>query len=337
MKKILIAAACMSIAGGVQAQSNVTMYGVVDQYMDFSQHGQGHAARIQSGGIYGSRLGVKGEEMLGGGLKAQFVLEAGIDADTGASGQGGILFGRQSYVGLEGNLGRLMLGRQYSMYSETQANYGLGGGQGWGNANNYFNEGSILRVDNSVKYESPSFGGLVFKGMFGLGENADPGQRSVGNLGSVSGQYDRGPFSIGMSYSVKQSASNNREKWAAVGTYYDFGPIKPGFLLTHVRDEIGLNRNNTYEISAEIPLSGSSLLVDIGYFRNYAFDHANASSYSLRYDYYLSKRTTLYTGVAMIRNGSNAAFTIGGATGSGLPGPAGSNARSVIAGIRHVF
>jgi predicted porin len=337
MRNILIAAACMSAFGAVQAQSGVTVYGVVDQYLDFSRNGDNSAARIQSGGLSGSRLGFKGEEALGGGLKALFTVEAGFDADTGASGQGGILFGRQSYVGLGGNFGQLTVGRQYSMYSETMANYGLGSGQAWGNANNYFNEGSILRVNNSIKYQSPSMSGLVLKAMYALGENAAPGQRSVGNLGSLSGQYDGGGFSLGLSYSTRQSAVDNREAWAALGTYYDFGPIKTGLLVTDVRDDIGVNRNRMYELSAEIPLPSSSLLLDVGRFRNRAFDQADATSYSVRYDYFLSKRTTLYTGAALIRNGRNAMFTIGGATGSGLAGPAGGSARSLIAGLRHIF
>ena len=337
MKKILIAAACIGMIGSVQAQSNVKIFGIVDQYLDVSRAGENHSARVQSGGMYGSRLGVSGEEALGGSLKALFLVEAGFDADTGASGQGGVLFGRQSYVGLGGHFGQVTLGRQYSMYYDTLVNYGLGGGLAWGNATEYFNEGSMLRVNNAVKYESPSFSGLSLKGLFGAGENSEPGMRSVGNIVSVSGQYDRGPVSMNLSYSTRQTLPSNQERWTAFGTYYNFGPIKTGFVMSDARDDRGVNRNDTYEISAEIPLTNASLLLDVGHFSNRALDNANADSYSLRYDYYLSKRTTLYTGVAYIRNDPNAMYAINGSTGAGLTGAPGNNTSGLIAGIAHMF
>jgi predicted porin len=204
MKKILIAAACMSMIGSVQAQSNVTVYGVVDQYIDFSKAGSNHGGRIQSGGLEGSRFGFRGTEDLGGGMKALYLLEGGINADDGTSGQGA-LFGRQSFVGLGGNFGQVTLGRQYSSYYDTLVNYGLGGGLAWGNATEYFNDSSSLRINNSVQYASPNFSGLVFKGMFGMGENAAPGMRSVGNAGSLGMQYEHGPF-----HSARLIRSGNR-------------------------------------------------------------------------------------------------------------------------------
>jgi predicted porin len=337
MKTTLIAAACLCMIGSVQAQTNVTAYGVVDQYFDYSRAGSNSASRVQSGGLDGSRLGFRGEEALGGGLKAVFQLEAGFDADTGTSGQGGILFGRQSYVGLGGDFGLVTLGRQYSSYYDTLVNYGLGGGLAWGNATEYFNEGSMLRINNSVKYESPNFGGFAFKGLYGMGENSAPGMHSTGNVGSVSGQYDRGPFSIGLSYSTRQTLPFNMERWTGFGTSYNFGPVKPSFLMTDVRDDIGLNRNNTFEVSAEIPLTNSSLLLDVGYFRDRTRPNANGTAYSLRYDYFMSKRTTLYTGVAYIKADRTATFGINGSTGAGLTGAPGDNSRSLIAGIRHRF
>jgi predicted porin len=338
MKKILIAAACMSMIGSVQAQSNVTVYGVVDQYLDFSKAGANHGGRIQSGGLEGSRFGFKGTEDLGGGMKALFLLEGGINADDGTSGQGA-LFGRQSFVGLGGNFGLATVGRQYSVYYDTLVNYGLGGGLAWGNATEYFNDMSTsLRINNSIKYESPNFGGLVLKGLYGMGEETEPGMRSLGNVGSFGGQYDNGRFSLGASYTQRESALNNMDRWAAFGTSYDFGPIKTAFLVSDVRDDIGLSRNNTYELSATIPLTNASLLLDIGRFHNRASDDANASSYSLRYDYFVSKRTILYGGVAYIRADRNAPkFGINGSTGAGLTGAVGDSSHAIIAGIRHAF
>lgn len=335
MKKILFAAACLSTIGSVHANS-VTIYGVMDEYIDSSNNSGNSAQRVQSGGLAGSRIGFKGSEDLGSGLKAVYLLEAGIDADTGQSGQGGLLFGRQSYVGLNGSFGQVTLGRQYSTYFDTLT-YGLGGGMAWGNANNYFNEGSMLRIDNAIKYETPDMNGLVLKGLYGMGEKAREGLLSTGDVVSIGGQYDNGPVSVNLSYSARKSQRDNREQWTSVGTSYDFGNIKAGFLAIDVRDQLALNRNSTYEVSAEIPLPRASLLLDVGYFRNRAMDQANATAYSMRYDYFLSKRTTLYTGVALIRNSKNAAFTTNGATGAGLATAAGNNVRSIIAGLSHSF
>ena len=333
----LAAAACFGMIGSVQAQTNVTVYGVVDQYLDFNQAGSQRAALLQSGGLDGSRIGFRGQEALGNGLKAVFQLESGFNADDGTSGQGGILFGRQSYVGLDGNFGILSLGRQYSMFYDTLVNYGLGGGLAWGNATEYFLDGDMLRVNNSVKYQTPNLSGFTLKGLYGMGENSQAGMRSVGNVMSVGGQYENGPFAVGLSYSKRNSQINNKERWAAFGASYNFGPIKPSLLITDVRDDIGANRRKVYEVSAEIPLTNSSLLLDIGRVRQPGINNANATAYSLRYDYYMSKRTTLYTGVAYIKTQSNTRYAINGSTGAGVLGNYGDNARSLIAGIRHTF
>jgi predicted porin len=339
MKTTLIAAACLSMIGSVQAQTNVTAYGVVDQYMDFSRAGSNNVSRIQSGGLDGSRLGFRGEEMLGGGLKALFVVEAGFDADTGTSGQGNVLFGRQSFVGLSGNFGQVTLGRQYSMYYDTLVNYGLGGGLAWGNASEYFGDGSMLRIDDSIKYESPNFGGFSFKGLYGMGEDKQPNLTAGtgGNVASVGAQYEQGPISVGLSYSTRQLLSIDSEKWTAFGASYNFGPIKPAILVSDVRDDMNTRRNRIYEISAEIPLTNSSLLLDIGSIRDRTRPNANATSYSVRYDYFMSKRTTLYTGLAYIKADANAMFGINGSTGAGLTGAPGDNSHALIAGIRHRF
>jgi predicted porin len=223
------------------------------------------------------------------------------------------------------------------MYYDTMVNYGLGGGLAWGNASEYFDDGTILRVNNSVKYESPNFSGFTLKGLYGMGENSAPGMRSVGNIGSASAQYANGPISLGLSYSTRKTTVFNNERWAAFGISYNFGPIKPAFLVSDRRDDIGLQRKSIYEISAEIPLTNSSLLLDIGRIRDRALPDANATAYSVRYDYDVSKRTTLYTGLAYIKADPNALYGINGSTGAGLLGATGDNSRSVIAGIRHRF
>ena len=110
----LLALACCS----AQAQSNVTVYGVVDAGLVFERGAPtGNTSNVSSGVASGSRLGFKGTEDLGNGLSAGFVVESGFGIDTGASGQGGLTFGRQTFVSLSSNtLGTISAGRQYSPY-----------------------------------------------------------------------------------------------------------------------------------------------------------------------------------------------------------------------------
>src|SRR5659263_153100 len=119
MKKSLVALATLSaIAGAAQAQSNVTLYGLLDVNLSHYSVGDKSSASnktvMQDGvtnGLNGSRWGIRTKEDLGGGLNAGAVLESGFNVDTGASGQGGLLFGRQVFVSLNSaTAGELRLG-----------------------------------------------------------------------------------------------------------------------------------------------------------------------------------------------------------------------------------
>ena len=125
MKKILLAAAIASLFSvTAYAQSSVTLYGVLDEGVQFSSNTKNVVNGVNVGGRQvvldstsgeqGSRWGLKGAEDLGGGLMAVFTLESGINLNTGALGQGGTEFGRQAFVGLSSSqYGALTLGRQY--------------------------------------------------------------------------------------------------------------------------------------------------------------------------------------------------------------------------------
>ena len=105
MKRHAIALGVLGLfSGWAQAQSSVTLYGVVDLAVERVK-GATSLVRLTSGQQQGSRWGLRGVEDLGGGLKASFVLESGFNADAGTSGQGGRLFGRQAFLGLGGDWG----------------------------------------------------------------------------------------------------------------------------------------------------------------------------------------------------------------------------------------
>src|SRR3546814_1178975 len=113
MKKTLLAAALIvGFAGVAQAETSVTMYGILDTgygYQNLKYDGDAFAGEditakssgLRSGVVNGNRWGVRGSEDLGDGLRAIFTLEAGFDIGTGNSPQGdSALFGRQAYVGM---------------------------------------------------------------------------------------------------------------------------------------------------------------------------------------------------------------------------------------------
>ncbi|HZE92262.1 MAG TPA: porin, partial [Rhizobacter sp.] len=115
MKKSILAAALLScFASAGMAQSNVTIYGIMDASLARFDDGVNKVNRLDSGRNAASRLGFRGTEDLGGGLKAVFALESGMDASNGTLSGSGAMWNRWSYVGLEGGFGGLRAGRQDS-------------------------------------------------------------------------------------------------------------------------------------------------------------------------------------------------------------------------------
>src|SRR5689334_25129546 len=182
MKKSLLALAAMgAFAGVAHAQSSVTLYGIIDEGFNYTSNvqtaaGAGrsgqHLYNLSSGVLQGSRWGLRGTEDLGGGLKAVFVLESGFDVNSGKSGQGGALFGRQAYVGLSSQFGTVTLGRQYDSVVDYVGP--LEAGDQWGgyiaaHPGDIDNFNNAYRTNNTVKYTSADYGGLKFGGTYSFG------------------------------------------------------------------------------------------------------------------------------------------------------------------------
>ncbi len=317
----------------------VTIYGVADLYLEQGNNGINNIQRLQSGGINGSRLGFKGSDEIWGGLNSVYCFEMGINLNAGTSGQGGTLFGRQAWAGLQGKWGTLTGGRIYDPLFWTDVLYGLGGGLAWGNASNYFFDPSVAnRLNNSINYVSPQMLGVTLKGFYSLGESSQaPGQINNGNIFNVSGQYDRGPLSLNYSYLTRQTTSTKGGIWKGMGASYDFSVVKVALLYQTQYDESTPMNNEFYEASATVPLGNGSLLLDYGATQNKLVSNANAKSPSVRYDYNLTKRTAIYGGFSKISNQAKANFGIVGATGSSLTIAAGESTRSIVLGTRIFF
>src|SRR5690606_19167148 len=189
MKKALQSILLLGAATGVaQAATSVTLYGLVDGGIGYTKTKITERATDYSGArwtenrnvgmvngiLNGNRWGLKGTEDLGNGTSAIFQLESGFDLGTGASKQGGRLFGRKAIIGLTGDSwGTLTLGRQYNVADDVVSGidpFGTGVLQA-GVTDGAFGDSVSARMDNSLKYMSPDFGGFKF-GIAYAGENS---------------------------------------------------------------------------------------------------------------------------------------------------------------------
>ncbi len=237
-KKVIALAVAGLVSGAAFAQSNVTIYGVVDAGYVHASGNNGNTGGpandtfngINSGVLAGSRLGFKGEEGLGNGLKAVFVAEYGLEVD-GNYGVGNTsgLNTRQAYVGLSHNkLGTVSLGRQYAAGFYAMAKNDILATSASAAPLNLLTQatgmtiqaGSAGRINNSIAYTSPTFSGFSARALYGYGEqaaSAGDGGNSTSNRGTLAlgGNYANGPLNLDVVYQTRQNL-NNRAAVAAV-------------------------------------------------------------------------------------------------------------------------
>lgn len=201
MIKRCLLGAIAAFSLSANAQGSVAIYGIIDAGITYiDNQGGGKQYKFADGVNYGNRLGFRGSEDLGGGLRALFNLEMGFNLRNGTLGQGGRGFGRQSWVGLESaSLGTVTMGRQYDFVRDylTQFNYGGYASVYAGHQGDY-DRISGKQMDNAVKYVTPSFGGFTAGAMFAFGEQIDAfNTKTAFSLGSG---YKNGPLSVGAAY-----------------------------------------------------------------------------------------------------------------------------------------
>jgi len=276
MKKTLLAAALVAgFAGAAQAETSVTLYGIIDTGIGYNQvkgdqapGGKATRFGMINGVQSGSRWGMKGSEDLGSGLRAVFQLEGGFDSSTGAMAQGGSgfnrIFGRQATVGLAGDSwGQLDLGRQTNIASKY-----LGGvidpfNNGFGQANlgMSFTSANTLRLDNMVLYQTPNFSGFQFGLGYAFNANGSQTWKISGQDDNNTRQvttglrYANGPISAALTY---DRFDNNAQSGSAVsewniGAAYNFEIVKLGL-------GFGQTRNGLFATQgpgAGVPGSGS--------------------------------------------------------------------------------
>jgi predicted porin len=218
MKRVALSTlslALLAAAGTAHAQSSVTLYGVIDESIQWAHNtvnAQGNNSNLvglAGGNLSGNRWGLKGTEDLGGGLKAIFQLENGFDINTGKLGQGGKMFGRQAYVGLTSDqFGTVTLGRQYDPLVDmvqplTADNYF---GSTFATPGDVDNNDNSSRTNNAVKYVSPVLQGFQFEGMYAFGGVA--GSTGSGQSWGAAATYGIGSFNVAGGYYRMDNASS---------------------------------------------------------------------------------------------------------------------------------
>jgi predicted porin len=312
-----------------QAQSMVKIYGVADAGNVLERGGPaGSMENVGSGVASGSRLGFKGKEDLGDGTSAFFVLENGVNMDTGTAGQGGRLFGRQALVGLAGAAGSVSLGRQYAPYYKVVRDVvdpfctGLAG-----NAQNLFP--TFTRVDNSVEYQTPKWHGVSADVLYGAGEAAADATKNR-TIGASVG-YDAGPLTLVLVHHQQGNATgtaHNRNTMLA--GRYRFGVVTAHAAYARNRDVLG-NASRDALLGVAVKAGAGRVLASLVVHRDDGGRAAHARQAAIGYEYSLSRHTDLYTAYGHIVNRDGAAYTVGNAT------DAGSGTTGINLGVRHVF
>lgn len=330
MKKSLIALAILgTFASAASAQTSLSVYGIVDAGLVYDRGGPGGSVTKLSSGVQsGSRLGFRGTEDLGGGLSAKFVLEAGFDLDTGTLGQGGLLFGRQAYAGLGSNQwGDITFGRQYTPHVITldqidPFNRGLAG-----NAANLMT--TAVRMNDTIKYSTPSWGGFTGELAYGFGEVPDDttANRQVGAAIS----YSRGPLLVRLGHHSAENATGTDDAQnTLLGAKFDFG-------MAAASAGIGFNKglgtidSRDYLLGVSMPFGPGAFLASYIRKDDRSLANSDADQWGLGYIHAISRRTNFYTSFARISNDAGAAFTVGNASEPGV------GDKSFNVGIRHKF
>ncbi len=368
MKKSLLALAVLgAFAGAAQAQTNVSLFGVVDTGILITDDGDEKLNELASGGNAASRWGIKGTEDLGSGLKASFVLEAGFDSDSG-SGSGG--FSRLSYIGLGGGFGEVRLGRQNTVLKELMGDIDTFGAAGLANAHDFFLYGMDQRQANLVTYLTPKFGGFSGQVQYGFGE--ERGENSANRQwGAVLG-YGNGPLNVQLGYRNKNASGeitaddvadgvelgsdqallpgvavgapvgiDSDTKDVVLGATYNFGVAKLHAAygqrkidgVDGVIDDVKIRSGL---IGVTVPFGASAIRAQ--YIKNQERDldaDLDNDVFALSYSYALSKRTAFYATYVRASNDDDGVMGLGG--GDYEPSEAGDNVTGFMVGVSHKF
>jgi predicted porin len=351
MKKILPLLCGLALCNGAFAQSNVTVYGVMDLGISVDRGGiAGTSTRVTSGMATQSRIGFRGTEELGDGLAAFFVIEGGIHGDNGTSTQNNTVFGRNTAVGLRGHFGTISAGLQDTPLF-TVLNVVVDPLRNGIIRSNNLMPPTGFRASNSVLYRSPDVGGLSTALMVVAGEV--PGKAAAGRALGGSFNYSRGPLNASIAYHRKNNDTATvsglpTARNLLLGANYDFGPVRGygGYEVNRGLNSAPLNNgaavfggapptaspdSRDLLLAASVPLGASTVVLTCVHVNDRTVRDQDATQLGVAYMYAFSKRSDVYSSYGAIRNRNGAAYTEGNSEEPGV------GKRQFAAGLRHRF
>ena len=362
MKAITLPAVlAASLGGPAAAQSNVALSGTVDLAV---AHGSGSIAsqtQLANGYLAASRIAFKGSEDLGGGLKAGFWIESGLNADTGTgqatntnnqpngtAGNGGLTFNRRSHVSVGSHWGEIRLGRDFVPQYLNIADFDpfdLSGSGASQVLNSAITGPTLVRASNSISYlyghgfNAAAIGygpggfsgtGLQVHAMVYLGENPSGSNTSKDGTGyGFRTVYSTGNFTLsGAVGGTRHAAGDVRQNNA--GASYDFGPVQVMGMVE--RDRKGVVRARAWLAGVRVAVGQGSFRAAYSRHGTDAVGRPTASKWAVGHVHPLSKRTALYTAAAHVSNGGTSASALNGAVTA-----AGESSRGFDFGVKHSF
>jgi len=310
MKNSLIALAVLAASGSAMAQSSVTLYGVADLWVGSAKGeintGAGWVGERQTlmadGGVSNSRIGFKGTEDLGGGLKAGFVFEQGVDLTNGAADG----FKREASLGLSGGFGEVKAGKVWNAFDDVSGAAASTFDSDLAPINTVFLSTAFADSPVSgIRYSTPNFGGFSGAVSFTL-----PGDKtattSASKFTALSAKYEGGPIFVGFGYAEADGQytadllGGAKAKATRLNGSYDLGVAKLLASYGNVKVASADAKVNEYEIGVNVPLSGA-LSLSGGYAESKAkvagVTAEKTTGFGLAAAYSLSKRTTAYAGL----------------------------------------
>lgn len=320
-KSIALAAITTLTAGAAFAQSSVTVYG----RLNVTAEQQKNIAVDDSQSVLqnnASRLGFKGVEDLGGGLKAEFLLEHRFNVDTGTVT--GDFYAGDSYVGLSGGFGLIRAGRLTSAAYYATAD--------WVSMHNHDTGTSEDKLytylgqnKNTIAYTTPSFGGFTVEGSVSAGEGAGDEKKVWG----LAGNYDGGALQLGAGY--EQESKFNDDQFA-VRAAYTMGNLTFGGYYQY-SSITGLGSRNNFRLAGMYAMGASEFHLNVGIADDWSsLNDSAANQYTVGYNYNLSKRTKIYAFYTTVDNGSTLSY-FGATTAAGAV----LDPSSFAVGVRHNF
>ena len=298
MKKSLIALAVLGASGVAMAQSSVTLYGVADAGVGRIKSGYARATSNDDGASdktqflsgstmnnTNSRIGVRGVEDLGGGLKAGFNFESGLDLDQGDTlGSGGGFWGRAANLWLGGNWGTFKMGRTLNPSFYGTAAWELTGAANYSVVTNTYNfAGSGPRNNSQFSYKTPDFGGLSAE--IGYILKPDNGDRAKWDMNVI---YANGPIGAGLAVNKVKDGKTNY----GLGGKYNFGNFVVA--ASYSQASVGDLRRRGFSLGGTATFGAFALTLDLTRDTKNELTGDKYTNGLVEAKYALSKRTFVY-------------------------------------------